>query len=124
MEMGYTDLDHYELTFARPLLQMRGMPLFVDGVARNEADLIGKPVGAGVMGALESCEYPDWVLPAEGEPFSMASLYFLDGTISARDLYPKSFATEFKKHYRMVERGEYFALWECAPGSVPANNLR
>lgn len=112
--MGYTDNRHYNLTSPRPLLQIHGMPLVLDGVSRNEADMARRPVSPQLLDAIDSCRYPDWILPREGVPFSMQSGYFLDGSLTTPELYPVNFQRDFLQHYRPVERSRYFTLWHCA----------
>jgi hypothetical protein len=112
--MGYTDNLHYNFTSPRPLLQIYGMPLVLDSVSRNEADMARRPVGQPLLDALASCRYPDWILPREGTPFSMRSGYFLDGSIPTPELYPATFQQDFVQHYRPVESSRFFTLWHCA----------
>lgn len=114
MQMGYSDTPHYDFTFVRPLLQIYGSPLFIDADARNEGDLEGRGVSAPVMAAMSDCEIGLWVLPHGGQPFSMDSLYYLDHTISLRDLYPTSFRLAFLEHYRRIPSPvRSFDLWRC-----------
>lgn len=111
--MGYTDVAHYNLTSVRPLLQERGMPTLIDPVTRNEDDLAGKPMNPAVVQAVATCVMPHWILPREGDPFSMKSLYYLDGSITTPEMYPQSLRAAFFSHYHRVSEGQYFAVWEC-----------
>lgn len=111
--MGYTDNWNYSLTSVRPLLQVYGLPLVLDGVSRNEADMAHRPVSDQLSATVASCRYPDWILPRWGQPFSMESGYFLDGSIHTPELYPVEFQRIFLAHYRPVESSKYFTLWHC-----------
>ncbi len=111
--MGYTDLAHYNLTSVRPLLQERGMPTLIDPVTRNEDDLAGKPMNPAVVQAVAMCAMPHWILPRQGQPFSLLSLYSLDGSIPMQTLYPASLQRAFLQHYHRVSDGKFFALWDC-----------
>lgn len=119
LQMGYSDTAHYNLTFIRPVLQLTGVPLIFDPDARNEADLLGQPLTAAASRALEDCTIDLWLIPRGGRPFSMASLYSLDGTIPSTPLYPSSFQLAFLAHYHQVPNNEnqYFDLWACSRGS-------
>lgn len=113
--MGYSDTKHYDYTFARPILQMRGMPLFIDGVARNEADLAGVPMPAAVYKAVDHCNVGIWLIPKGGDPFSQPSFYYLNHDTKTKDLYPETFREDFLKAYKPVpDTSKFFDLWECA----------
>jgi hypothetical protein len=114
LQMGYSDLAHYNFTFPRSVLQLYGSPLFIDADARDEADLIHKPVSPEVINALRTCSIDLWLIPKEGSPFSLESLYFVDGTISQRALYPEAFRQAFFDSYQRVpSKSQYFDIWEC-----------
>ena len=114
LQMGYSDTYHYYLTFMRPVLQMHGYPLFIDPDARNEADLIGKPLSPAVLGAMDRCEISIWIIPRGGEPFSMEAPYFVNRNVGDKSLYPESFRKLFFARYQhMPGNSQYFDLWEC-----------
>jgi hypothetical protein len=109
MQMGYSDTVHLESTFARPVLQMRGSPLFIDGVSRNESDLMGQELPAAVIERLRRCDIQMWLIPKEGEPFTLTSYYFPD-----KLLYPAAFRDAFFATYeKSGEQSAYFDLWKC-----------
>ena len=118
LQMGYSDTAHYDFTFVRPILQMRGEPLMIDADARNEADLIRAPYSPAVLKALGSCAVELWVLPKGGEPFSMEAPYFLDNHAAAeRDLFPAAFRKVFFATYeKLPEVDPYYDLWGCRAG--------
>ncbi len=118
MQMGYSDRAHYNLTYVRPILQMRGNPLLLDGNARNEADLLHRPVAPALLDSLAHCTVRLWLIPRGGVPFSMESPYFLDPTVDRSRmqpaLYPDDFRRVFLTHYHpTAEPDPYFTLWAC-----------
>ena len=122
--MGYSDRTHYNLTFTRPLLQIRGNPLLLDANARNEADLVHKPLSPALLAALAQCKVQVWIIPKGGDPFSMLSPYYLDPLVNHKgmnpDLYPESFRKVFQTHYVQIsDPSRYFNLWVCR---LPAAN--
>ena len=124
LQMGYSDMEHYNLTFIRPVLQIGGTPLFVDPDARNEADLTGHDVTPAVLQALDTCTVDLWLVPKGGSPFSMESLYSLDDTIPPTSLYPESFQHIFLARYEPIPSdSQYFNLWTCrrTPPVSPLN---
>lgn len=118
IQMGYSDRAHFNLTNVRPILYVRGNPLFVDPQARNEADVIGKPISPEVLNALARCKIQLWVIPKGAEPFSMESMYWLDPTVDRKGmeaaLYPANFRQTFFEHYREIQQtSRYFNVWAC-----------
>lgn len=118
LQMGYSDRAHYNLTFTRPILQIRGNPLLLDANARNEADLVHKPLSPALLEALAQCKIQVWIIPKGGVPFSMLSPYYLDPLVNHKgmspDLYPEVFRKVFQAHYvRINDPSRYFNLWAC-----------
>jgi hypothetical protein len=113
-QMGYSDGQHYNMTFLRPVLQFRGSPLFIDADVRNEASLIGKPISPSVLAALRNCTIDLWFIPKGGAPFSMDSPYFVIGKIRERALYSQVFVDTFLSSYEEVPSdSRYFNIWAC-----------
>jgi hypothetical protein len=120
LQMGYSDRAHYNLTFVRSILQIRGNPLIIDGNARNEADLIHRSISPAILSAVAECKVQLWIIPKGGAPFSMASPYYLDPAADrsqmSPDLYSETFRKTFLAHNRRVpEVSRYFDLWKCEP---------
>lgn len=123
LQMGYSDMPHYNYTFVRPLLQIHGNPLFIDADTRNEQDLAGVPVSPAVMAALSSCTIDIWILPHGGAPFSMESPYFLDHSVAQQALYPNSFRLAFLRHYQQISSvNPDFDLWRCRRTQAPLDD--
>lgn len=113
LQMGYSDEAHYNLSFVRPVLQILGSPLLLDADARNEATLVAAPPPPAVLVSLRQCTVKLWIVP-KGEPFSMISPYFLEGSTHERDLYPEAFRSVFFNAYQKIPSGSaYFDLWAC-----------
>ncbi len=112
--VGYSDDLHYAATFTRQVILLHHQPLLIDADARNEADLQGAPIPAAVLQALSSCRIQYWLIPKGGRPFSMSSLYYLDGTIAQRDMFPQDFQEAFFAAYKESgSLGYYFDVWTC-----------
>lgn len=119
--MGYSDLAHYNDTFVRASLIEAGSPLFADADALNEDALIQQPTSPEVLSALAHCRPGPWLLPLQGVPFSMPSLYSRDRNLRNRtvrqQLFPAAFRSAFLANYhRTGEHGRYFAVWRCDRG--------
>ncbi len=124
LQMGYSDMHHYYLTFMRPVLQMHGNPLFIDPDARDEADLIGRPISPAVLSALGRCDIKIWILPRGGPPFSMEAPYFVETNVKDRSLYSEAFRRLFFASYQQIPgNAQYFDLWACRNGSKPLSRF-
>jgi len=56
---------------------------------------------------LTDCTVKAWIIPNEGEPFSLTSDY------TKAPLFSPSFQAWFKATHRLSQRGRYYSLWTC-----------
>ncbi len=114
LQMGVSDLEHYDLTLVSPVLQIGGSPLLMDPNARADADSEGAGESDALLDTLRSCKIGLWLIPKGGEPFSKLSAYYIQAGVGERMLYPENFRQAFFTSYRLMDSHyQYYDLWGC-----------
>jgi hypothetical protein len=104
-EVGLSDQDHYSDTFYKALLVFHGAPLHIDFASWMDLEYAGASE-TRIVGLLEQCDIPVWVLP-EGVPFAMINWY------TKLPLFSDDFRRTFFAKYKLIQKGEYYRVWRC-----------
>ena len=108
--MGYSG-QNQAYPSVRPILVFRQGEYLLDAPAIQEHQLSGIGLPPASLQAIESCQFDIWLIPKDGEPFSLRNQYAQTGHAP---LFPESFRGTFFKTYRRETSSEYFDLWRCS----------
>ncbi|MBM3486795.1 MAG: hypothetical protein FJX67_09200 [Alphaproteobacteria bacterium] len=108
--VGYGDSRHYRWSFLRPIAVFAGHPYPVDIVTVTDLALAGRPFPTGLIGQMRECAVGVWLVPAGGEPFTVASFY------DRRPAFPPEFRAAFAAAYQRAATGRFYDTWTCRGG--------
>jgi hypothetical protein len=104
-QFGASDDLHYDDSYYGVLGAFQGAPRHLDMAVWMDLSFAGFPESIAAR-AIENCSVRTWVLPL-GEPFQLMSLY------TNRPLFSDEFREEFRRHYTLVQRDEFYQVWKC-----------
>jgi hypothetical protein len=104
-QVGVSDDSHYRDTYYRIIPVLQGRPLHIDFMPWMDLQYVGVPEAA-ISRFIKQCEIPTWILPL-GEPFKKSNFY------TDLPLLSDDFRNQFLTNYRMVQRGQFYQVWEC-----------
>jgi hypothetical protein len=107
---GYSDLSSYPVTYYRPMFADVAADYFLDFPALMDMALAGMPLPYATLKKLVDGDYDAFVLPREGEPFSLPSGY------TNEPLFGEEFRLAFLAHYRKTSETKFFSIWERGLG--------
>lgn len=106
-ELGYTDASAYESSFYKTALVIKGWGLLLETSALMDMKASSIEIPAGTKEALRSCQTPYFILPKNGEPWSLASFY------NQVPVFDAEFVSAFHSQYTLIEQSEFYRLYEC-----------
>ena len=106
-EMGITNENSFHYLYKlRALAPQHNIPALDIG-AWFDLKMGGVPESL-LKKQLYGCKIPVWIMPSEGDPFSMHNPYNYDEM-----LFSKNFVETFKAHYKLHSKRKYFSVWQC-----------
>jgi hypothetical protein len=111
--VGYAGTSY--LSHARPATVVRTRDYLLDAPAVQEHRLSGLPLPRSTLTAIDQCRVEFWLIPPEGEPFSVPSAYGPDGL---DEVFPEEFRRVFFGRYHKTGQAGAFDVWECR-GQAP-----
>jgi hypothetical protein len=107
-QMGVTDDARYPETFQFPAMVFSGNRLYFSVAAWMDLKQSGLDPHYAID-LVKQCRVREWILPSAGEPFTLLSWY------TFQPLLPDAFRDNFRRNYSVVQKGEFFNVWSCAP---------
>ena len=116
--VGVTDSKHanYSLSFFRPYAFGPDYADRLDPVAFMEVSFTTKVDDRRFVSKIETCSYPNIILPSNGQPFTLLNFY------TNKPLFSDELRSGFAREYRLIEKGTYFHVFECGK-KTPADQL-
>jgi hypothetical protein len=105
-QMGASDSADYDDTQYRVIGAFSGGPLLFDPSTWMDLQFAGVDE-TPISQLIEGCRVPNWILPARGDPFSMANFY------TDKRLFSEQFAMRFESNYSLQYRGRFYSVWSC-----------
>ena len=107
--VGVTDSKHanYALSFFRPYAFGPDYVDRLDPVAFMEVSFTTNVDDRRFVSKIETCSYPNIILPSNGEPFTLLNFY------TNQTLFSDELRSVFAREYRLIEKGTYFNVFEC-----------
>ncbi len=109
IDMGYS-AHNESFSYVRPMLVFHHGAYLFDAPAIQEYQMSNLDLPSEAVRALERCQVRTWLMPKDGEPFSLRNRYPVTG--HAR-LFPDAFRVAFHDAYRLAGSTEYFDVWTC-----------
>ena len=107
--VGVTDSKHanYSLSFFRPYAFGPDYAERLDPVAFMEVSFTTKVDDRRFISKIETCSYPNIILPSNGQPFTLLNFY------TNKPLFSDELRSGFAREYRLIEKGTYFNIFAC-----------
>lgn len=107
LEVGYTSIAQYEMTFYKPWFVHNGFGYFLDACALMKILYSGVKIPASTIEKVKRCEVPHMVLPKGDAPWSLGNWY------DHKPLLPENLKQALLDHYSPVRSSKFYELYEC-----------
>ena len=109
IQMAAGDDDGYWLAVQDAPLVFRSGRIAIDYAAWMDLVFAGADRDAATR-FIDDCRVPVWVMPHDGEPFALRSLY------DRKPLFTEDFRRRFAENYKEAEAGRFYRVWVCRKG--------
>ncbi len=108
MQMGYGDGSAYRFTWVRPVIYTSGKDYFLDAPALMDMKEGGMKITAKTLAAFENQRFDMWIIPGQGKPFTMPSLY-----PPFKRLFGSEIPEVFVNNYEHIGQTDFFGIWKA-----------